>query len=226
LLKARFSAPEIDEASKSLVAAGQAISVGGWLADKDWWEQLRQRAAKAIETEHQEHPERSGLALSELRAALESHLPAPEIFEILVKDLCAIGFTQMGVAIRRATHRPALPPHLQAAGNKLRTALSAKPFEPPSRKELAPDPLAQQALRFLLQTGEAIDLGEEVVLLAESFKRATDHIRNYLLEHKTATVSELRPVVGTSRRILVPLLERLDRDGVTLRQGDQRVLRK
>ena len=226
LLKARFSAPEIDEASKSLVAAGQAISVGGWLADKDWWEQLRQRAAKAIETEHQEHPERSGLALSELRAAMESHLPAPEIFEILVKDLCAIGFTQMGVAIRRANHRPALPPHLQAAGNKLRTALSAKPFEPPSRKELAPDPLAQQALRFLLQTGEAIDLGEEVVLLAESFKRSTERIKNYLLEHKTATVSELRPVVGTSRRILVPLLERLDRDGVTLRQGDQRVLRK
>jgi hypothetical protein len=128
------------------MAAGQAISAGEWLADKDWWEQLRQRATKAIETEHQAHPERSGLALTELRAALENHLPAPEIFEVLVKDLCAIGFAQMGVAIRRATHRPALPPHLQAAGNKLRAALSAKPFEPPSRKELAPDPLAQQAL--------------------------------------------------------------------------------
>jgi selenocysteine-specific elongation factor len=226
LLKARFSAPEIDEASKSLVAAGQAISSGEWLVDKNWWEQLRQRATKAIETEHQAHPERSGLALSELRAALDQHLPAPEVFEVLIKDLCVIGFTQMGVAIRRASHRPALPPHLQSAGSKLRAALSAKPFEPPSRKELAPDPLTQQALRFLLQTGEAIDLGEEVVLLVEAFKRATDRIKNYLLDHKAATVSELRPVVGTSRRILVPLLERLDRDGVTLRQGDQRVLRR
>jgi selenocysteine-specific elongation factor len=164
--------------------------------------------------------------LSELRAALDQHLPAPEVFEVLIKDLCVIGFTQMGVAIRRASHRPALPPHLQSAGSKLRAALSAKPFEPPSRKELAPDPLTQQALRFLLQTGEAIDLGEEVVLLVEAFKRATDRIQNYLLDHKAATVSELRPVVGTSRRILVPLLERLDRDGVTLRQGDQRVLRR
>ncbi len=40
-----------------------------------------------------------------------------------------------------------------------------------------------------------------------------------------ATVSELRQVLGTTRRVLVPLLERLDRDGLTLRQGDRRVLR-
>ena len=40
-----------------------------------------------------------------------------------------------------------------------------------------------------------------------------------------ATVSELKPVLGVSRRIMVPLLERLDRDGVTMRKGDVRILR-
>ena len=38
-------------------------------------------------------------------------------------------------------------------------------------------------------------------------------------------MSELKPVLGVSRRIMVPLLERLDRDGVTARKGDVRVLR-
>jgi selenocysteine-specific elongation factor len=38
-------------------------------------------------------------------------------------------------------------------------------------------------------------------------------------------VSALRQALGTNRRVMVPLLERLDRDGVTLRRGDQRVLR-
>jgi selenocysteine-specific elongation factor len=209
------------------VAAGQAISVGEWLADKDWWEQLRQRAAQAIETEHQAHPERSGLALSELRAALENYLPAPAIFEVLVKDLCAIGFTQVGVAIRRVN-----PPagfaatspggRQQTARGTVRETIRATVPQGAGARSASPAGFCV----FCCKPGEAVDLGEEVVLLAESFKRAIDRIKNYLLEHKTATVSELRPIVGTSRRILVPLLERLDRDGVTLRQGDQRVLRK
>ena len=32
-------------------------------------------------------------------------------------------------------------------------------------------------------------------------------------------------MLGSSRRVAIPLLEKLDRDGVTLRQGDKRSLR-
>jgi DNA-binding MarR family transcriptional regulator len=51
-------------------------------------------------------------------------------------------------------------------------------------------------------------------------------IRQFIREHGPATVSELRQTLGSSRRIMVPLLERLDRDGVTLRQDDKRALRR
>jgi len=37
-------------------------------------------------------------------------------------------------------------------------------------------------------------------------------------------VSELRQALETSRRIMVPFLEQLDRQGVTRRIGDERVL--
>jgi len=37
-------------------------------------------------------------------------------------------------------------------------------------------------------------------------------------------VSELRQALESSRRIMVPLLERLDREGVTRRVGDKRKL--
>ena len=160
-----------------------------------------------------------------MRKALESQLPFTEVFDALVADLCANEFAQAGVAIRRATHRPALPPHLQAVGAKLRAALAAKPLEPPSRKELAPDALAQQALRFLLQTGEAIELSEDVVFWADGFARAIEIVKKFLSEHESATAGELRQTLGTSRRIVIPLLERLDKQGVTRREGDKRCLR-
>ncbi len=90
---------------------------------------------------------------------------------------------------------------------------------------LAPDSLSQQALRFLFDAGEAIALGEDVVLSGHCFARASEVIAKYIADHGPATVSDLRQALGTSRRIMVPLLERLDRDGLTLRQGDKRALK-
>ncbi len=103
--------------------------------------------------------------------------------------------------------------------------MNAKPLDPPSRKELAPDPVAQQALRFLLESGEAVDINAEIVLAADAMRQAIGLVREFLNAKGPATVSELRQALGSSRRIVVPLLERLDRDGVTLRQGDKRSLR-
>jgi selenocysteine-specific elongation factor len=51
-------------------------------------------------------------------------------------------------------------------------------------------------------------------------------ICQYIRTNGPATVSQLRQELGCTRRILVPLLERLDRDGITLRNGDARALRQ
>ena len=226
LLKSGFSALEIQQALAELTAAGKVFLNGDLAADKPWWEKLRQQAAAEIAAEHRAHPERAGLSLNQLRSVLEKQLPLPEAFEAIVAELCQSGFVQTGAAIREASHRPALPEQLRVPGAKVRAALAARPLEPPSRKELAADPLSQQVLRFLLQTGEAVELGEEVVLLTENFNGAVSAIKKFLREHGAATVSDLRQALGTSRRIMVPLLERLDREGITVRQGDKRILKK
>ncbi|MEW6158509.1 MAG: selenocysteine-specific translation elongation factor [Verrucomicrobiota bacterium] len=226
LTKSRFSTSEINDAIAQLMKEGRTRVMGDWVAETGWWTRLRQRAMDAIDQEHRQRPQHVGLALSDLRRVMEPHLPASELFDLLAADLCQFGFSQVGVAIRRDTHRPALPPQLQAAGQRLRGALSTKPFEPPSKKELAPDQVSQQALRFLLQTGEAVEVGEEVVLLNDNFSKAVEIVKKYLRDHGSATVSELRQAVGASRRIMVPLLEKLDKEGVTRRDGDKRFLRK
>ena len=225
LLKTRFSSTEAAEALARLTAEGKALATGEWIADAAWWEALRKKASAAIQAAHRTNPERLGLDVAELRRAVEKELPEPAVFDALVSDLCRAGFSQTGASIREASHRPALPPKLQAAGTALRAALSAKPFEPPARKELAPDALAQQALRFLLETGEAIEVGPEVVMGAEHYAKAREAIVRFIRQRGRATASELRQVLNTNRRVIIPLLEKLDRDGVTRRDGDNRVLR-
>jgi hypothetical protein len=60
---------------------------------------------------------------------------------------------------------------------------------------------------------------------AASVAQALAQVRAFIKAHGPATVSELRQSLGASRRIVVPLLEYLDRTFVTLRQGDKRTLR-
>jgi selenocysteine-specific elongation factor len=164
------------------------------------------------------------LALSELKTAFEPDLRVTGVSEALVGALEQVGFRQVGIAIQRRTHRPALPPKLEAAGAFVRRLLTEKPLEPPSRRELVPDHLAQQALRFLIDTGEVVEISPEIVLSADAFALAVERVKAHLRRTGSATLSDLRQTVGSSRRIMVPLCEKLDREGVTVRAGDARQL--
>jgi selenocysteine-specific elongation factor len=80
-------------------------------------------------------------------------------------------------------------------------------------------------LRFLVETGEVTEISAELVMAAPALAQAVELIRTFIRAHGPATVSDLRQALGSSRRVIVPLLEHLDRTFVTLRQGDKRILR-
>jgi len=226
LRKSRFSDEEISAAISRFIANGEIAAIGEFVAAAAKWNSLRRRASEAIDEWHRAHSEKAGMALTDLQARLEADLPSSELFDGLVSELTQRDFVRAGAVIRRVSHRPALTPALQAVASKLRADLAAKPYDPPSRNQLAPDPIAQQALRFLIKAGEAIEIDEEVVMAAEHFKRATDLIREFIRARGPATVSDLRQMLGSTRRVTLPLLVRMDRDGVTSRQGDKRILRQ
>jgi len=220
LAKSSFGADEIAQSIKS----ANVIVRGDLVVNAKWWNEVLRQAEAKIDVEHEAHPNHAGLALSELRQAFAHELPLPEIFDALASELCRNSFVRTGEAIARATHRPTLPPQLQSAARKIRDALAAK--KPPSCADLAPDATSQQALRFLRDRGELVELSAEVVLATERFVKMRDAIVAFLRKNNSGTVSELRQFLGTSRRVIIPFLERLDRDGVTRRVADKRVLAK
>ncbi len=226
LRKSRFPSGQIADAVAEIVGQGTASLRRDWVVETSWWQALERRIIVAVETQHREHPNQPGLPLNDLKALLADDLRWPEMAGELIEGLAKQGFEQAGAHLRKRDHRPVLPPHLEAAGNRLRATLAANPLDPPSRKELAPDPPSLQALRFLLQTGDAVELGPDVVLSAAAYAAATAKIRRHLEATDSATASELRQLLGTSRRILIPLLERMDREGTTRRDGDRRRLKR
>ncbi len=222
LRKSHFSADEITEALQLLQRRGEIVFHQEIAVDAQAWQTLRGRAIALIDDGHKRNPERAGLDLNKLRTALRDE--PSDVFEALMSDLCAADFARRGSAIARVSHRPVLPANLQPVAMKIRDALSAKSFDPPARKEIEVDRHAQQVVRFLIATGEAIEVGSDLVVLRENFERMKKALADFISKNGPATVSELRQALESSRRTMVPFLEKLDRQGVTRRLGDKRVL--
>lgn len=229
LVRSRFASGAVDVATAGLVTTGAVVALAEWTVSRAWWEAQLARAAQAVDAYHVASPEQVGIPVTDLLAAVERGASADEremIRAWLVDALVRAEFVRTGARVRRAGHRPRLPAHLRADGDRIRDVLARHPFDPPSKKELLGNSSAAlQALKFLVLNGEAVELGPDQVIGAEAVARAVDVVRTHIARNGPATVAELKAALGSNRRIAVPLLERLDRDGVTARQGDHRVLR-
>jgi len=225
LAKSAFSAEEILQSVEKAVEAGGFSRNGDWVFFSEWWKGIAGLASDSILEVHKEHPDQLGLPLRDLRSLIEPELPAPKFFDMVLEGLMAGEFTKAGPNIRHRDHIPTLPPQLLKAGELVRKRLASDPVSPPNKGETATNPDEEKALRFLEHTGEVIVLDPKTVISQAGFDRLKNEIVEYLKEHDTATASELRQNTGTVRRILMPLLEMLDEEEVTLREGDERRLK-
>jgi selenocysteine-specific elongation factor len=222
LSKSQFSADEICEALTRLQRRGEIILLQYIAADCELWQKLRTQAAGLIDEAHKQNPECAGVDLNAMRSALR--IQRAHTMEALVADLCAGNFVRKGSVIARASHRPKLPTHLQLVEAGIRETLSKQPFDPPSRKVIETASHARQVVRFLIENGDLIEIAPDVVLLRENFECMKSRVAEFIFKNGPATVSALRQALGSSRRVTVPLLERLDREGFTQRVGDTRTL--
>ena len=222
LVKSNFGDDEISEALSRLSHNGEIVLAGDIVADASYWHDLINRAATLIDQAHKKSPERRGVDQSELRTNLETE--SDKLFNAVISELTRNGFVRFENQIARVSHRPSLPLELLSAAENIRAALSASRFDPPDSKEFSQDRKLQQALRFLIDKGEIVEISKEIVVLREAAEQMQNTIAEYLSENGSATASQLRQKIGTTRRVMIPLLEYLDRTGVTRRIGDERVL--
>ena len=220
--RSHFSRAEIAEALLRLQRLKEIVVHCKIAANTGSWETLQNRATLLIDNALSKNPERIGFDLSQLRAALRDQ--AGHIFEALIEDMCSDDFVRRESMIARRSHQPALPARLRPAAAKIREALSKKPFDPPARREIEADQHAQRVLRFLIESGEVIEIASDLVLSRENFERMKNAVADFISKNGPATVSELRQALESSRRIMVPFLEHLDRAGITRRAGDRRRL--
>jgi selenocysteine-specific elongation factor len=157
--------------------------------------------------------------LQELRSA---RAPGDiDLAAALTEDLVTRGLlTRDGAMIRLATHVTSLP---SADEVRLVEAVRRGEPTPPSVAELVALGFGGSGIDAAVRSGALVRISRELVLTPSFVSQAIEAIED--AGGTGVTVSALRERLGTSRRFAVPLLEHLDRTGVTRRSGDLRFLR-
>lgn len=218
----RFSDAELEAGIDALVEKKIACRIGDSLAAAEWWDSLLNRSADLVGAYHKKNADLPGLPLADLRQGIIGRLPDEGLFDVVLHHLGERGIAQRGTILTEESFDPSLPDEIRAAADLIERTLAQEPLNPPGRAELAADSPSRRALSFLIRSGAATELTDKVVIRTDSYGDACVKVLSFIKAHGQATASDLRQHLGTSRRVIMPLLERMDAEGRTRRQGDFR----
>ena len=58
------------------------------------------------------------------------------------------------------------------------------------------------------------------------FMKIKDRVVSHLKKNNTINIAQARELLNMSRKYLVPILTRMDEEGITVRKGNERILKK
>jgi selenocysteine-specific elongation factor len=176
---------------------------------------------------HAAHPLAPGQDMEVLRDTLP--WPAPTgVFRAWVGQLEREGvLARDGSVVRLPGHTTALRGDARGLADHILALLGERPLTPPEAPQLAAAlgidaGRLVELLRVLEREGAIVRLARDLYMLAEALGGVTRSLRGELPDGALITLASFRERFGTSRKYAIPLLEQLDRDGVTERVGDAR----
>jgi selenocysteine-specific elongation factor len=210
LLRRRFAtAAELH--SMGLPEVGEPVG-DGLRVHASVWRELLATVRAVVDQWRADHPLDSGVPVEAARQRLR--LPTPGVVERLA------GAASLPVVDGRVCvpGRPTvLPGPVEAAVAALTAALRDAPFAAPDAARLAELRLGPRELAAAVRAGRLLKVADGVFLLPDGDTRAGDVLAAL---PQPFTLSQARQALRTTRRVAVPLLELLDRRGVTERLPD------
>ncbi len=194
------------DAAENIERDGDALRVGEWLVAPGELARVRAHVTAAVKADTGPGvtlatlAHACGIDARRLRAALDGE-PAIVIDQDLVRDASRVAIADDPAAVA------------------LLDALASNPFDPPPPAAVDAPPAL---VRALVRAGRLVDL-DGIIFHADAIDDARRRVAVAVLERGSLTVSEVRNLLASSRKFVVPIVNQLDADGITRRRGDERI---
>ena len=223
LRASNFSQSQIESSLVELEKDGKILLSESLVIDRTRWEEVLSEITREVEKTHQRFPHKIGLKSAELsgRLKVDESLLSEAIKHLVTTEK----IVQQGAYLRLSSHQPKLSPEQKSLSHKILEKFAAHPVSPPTKEEIIDEgPNYEDVLAFLVQRDDLVELRDGILFRKEDFETIKSKIVDFIKQNGPATVSQLRGHLSTTRKYMVPILEKLDQLGVTQREGDKRTL--
>jgi selenocysteine-specific elongation factor len=192
---------------------------------------MQARALAILQAFHDRSPLEDALHREELRQRLSADLDARLLGRLLQALQESQGVEVVGEGLRLKGRGRSLSLDEEAARTKAVAAIAAGGLAPPTLAEVGrmlalPVERVAALIQGPLADRTLVKVSEELCFRASVIAELKERLLAHLTEHREITTQQFKELVGGSRKFVIPLSEYFDREKVTLRVGDKRVLRR
>ena len=225
---ASLPAGELKETLAELLDSGDLVVVdpapapaprpGDIVTSHTGWQAIAAALTGQLAAYHRQFPLRPGAPREEMRSRLGY---GARLFDRVVALAALEGrVVEEGALLRLPEHAITFSPEQQRQADRLLSALGEQPAAPPSLADLAADP---ELVAALVHAGRIVKVAEQAAFLAPAYQAMVEWTLATIDDQGSVTVAGLRDRFATSRKHALALLEHLDAQRITRRQGDARV---
>lgn len=195
------------------------------------WRSLAERLEALLRDFHRARPLSAGMEMEEVRVRLPGRVN-PRLFRVVLDDLeAAHVVAREANLLRLPSHAVRLEDHDSALVHRIAASLAGTPTAPPKVKQMEKDlgitrSRLVELLRVMERSGTVVRVTPEIYFLRDTVETIEQVLCERLSGQSDITPAHFRDLFGTTRKYAVPLLEYFDREGITVRVGDGRRLRR
>lgn len=196
---------------------------------KNYFDQITNEIVNYLNFYHQKYPLRTGVLKEEVRSRYLSGAK-PIVGEKFLDLLIEKGLIEQHkdkVAIK------GFKVEYNDVQSKIKENIikifKEKGFIPPKREEIIRESSSnyeegEEVFNSLFERGDIIKLNEEVYMYRDTYEKALEIAKEYIMENEYITVAQYRDLLNTNRKVALALLEYFDMIKITRREGDKRKL--
>jgi len=185
--------------------------------------------AEVVDAFHRAHPLLPGIPMQDLRGRAGG--PRPELFHAALGDQVQAGaLTISGEIVGRTGRGVSLAPEEARAKDFIEQEFKSAGLAPPDiaavlgKLSIEPE-RARQILQILLREKALVKVSGELLLHSTAVARLRELLADYRKQRgERLPVSAFKELAGVTRKHAIPLLEYLDREHATRREGNERVI--
>jgi selenocysteine-specific elongation factor len=217
----------------AVIAEKSVIETEGIFLTRTSFEKLIEKTLIEIETHHRLEPLSRGIGRETLREKIFAHLPPAHFRRVLSEMEKRNQISSEKDVVSAASYNRSLSPLDQELLDKIERIYAQAKLEVPILENALAEAVigtkatvehARKIFQLLLDREEVVRVTTEFYFRREYLTDLIGKMRAFAHPDKTIDVAQFKDLAGISRKYAIPLLEYFDREKVTRRMGDKRLI--